>query len=79
MKKDVSFEEAMINLESEVKKLESGNMTLDESLSAFEQAIKLIKVCNEKLDLAEKRVRILTEAADGTVTDMPFDGVNDEA
>lgn len=70
--KDIKFEEAMTKLESEVKRLESGSMTLDESIKAFEEAVKLVKVCNEKLECAERRVRILTEAEDGTVTDMPF-------
>lgn len=79
MKKDMSFEEAMIMLDSEVKKLEGGNMTLEESLAAFESAVGLIKVCNEKLNSAEKYVRILTEGPDGTITDTSFDGACDEA
>lgn len=71
--KDINFESAMERLEGQVKKLESGNMTLDESIAAYEEAIKLIRVCNEKLENAERRVRILTESEDGSVTDMPFD------
>ncbi|MBQ8303023.1 MAG: exodeoxyribonuclease VII small subunit [Clostridia bacterium] len=76
--KDIKFEEAMQMLESEVKKLESGNMTLDQSIESFEEAVKLVKICNEKLESAERRVRILTESADGSVTDLPFDS-EDEA
>lgn len=71
--KNMNFEEAIKKLESEVKRLESGNMTLDESIDAFEEAIKLVKICNEKLENAERRVRILTENSDGTITDLPFD------
>ena len=71
--KDMKFEEAMTKLEGEVKKLESGNMSLDESIAAFEEAVKLIGVCNKQLDNAERRVRLLTEAADGSITDVPFD------
>lgn len=71
--KNMNFEEAIKKLESEVKRLESGNMTLDESIDAFEEAIKLVKICNEKLESAERRVRILTENSDGTITDLPFD------
>ena len=71
--KDMKFEEAMTKLEGEVKKLESGNMSLDESIAAFEEAVKLIGVCNKQLDDAERRVRLLTEAADGSITDVPFD------
>ncbi len=76
--KDMKFEEAMIKLEGEIKKLESGNMTLDESIASFEEAVKLIGVCNAQLENAERKVRLLTEAADGTVTDVPFD-IGDEA
>ena len=69
----MKFEDAIIRLESEVKKLESGNMTLDESIAAFEEAVKLIGVCNKQLENAERRVRLLTESDDGSVTDVPFD------
>ena len=67
----------MAKLESEVKKLESGNMTLEESIASFEEAVKLVKICNEKLENADRRVRLLTEAEDGSVTDLPFDVSNE--
>ena len=76
--KDMKFEDAMIKLEGEVKKLESGNMTLEESIASFEEAVKLIGICNRHLDNAERRVRLLTEASDGSITDVPFD-LDDEA
>ena len=72
MKENMKFEEAMIQLESIIKKLESGNLPLDESLVAFEEAVKLVRLCNERLQAAEQKVRILTEDADGTVSDSPF-------
>ena len=75
--KDMKFEDAMIKLEGEVKKLESGSLTLDESIAAFEEAVKLIGVCNKQLENAERRVRMLTEGTDGSITDVPFD-VDDE-
>ena len=74
----INFEEAIVKLEDEVRKLESGNMTLDDSIKAFEESVKLVRVCNEILDDAERRVRILVEAEDGTVSDAPF-GEIDEA
>ena len=76
--KEISFEEALLKLECEVKRLESGSTTLDESISAFEEAVKLVKICNERLEQAERKVRLLTELSDGTVTDVPFDS-EDEA
>ena len=69
----IAFESAIEQLEEQVRRLESGNISLDEALSSFEDAIKLVKICNEKLDNAERRVRILTESVDGIVTDMPFE------
>ena len=77
MKKNIKFEEALISLEEIVKKLESGSLSLDESLESFEEAIKLVKICNEKLESAEQRVRILTEGQDGVITDAPFDTENE--
>lgn len=79
MNKKMSFEESVARLEDIVKRLEGGNMSLDESLSAFEEAIGLVKTCNEKLENAERKVRLLVESADGTVTDAPFDLKDDEA
>ena len=75
--KKINFEEAMEKLDASVKRLEGGNMSLDESLDVFEDAIKLVKICNDKLESAERRVRLLTEAADGSVTDVALD-VDDE-
>lgn len=77
MKKDMKFEDAISALEEKVKILENGNSSLDESLKAFEEAIGLVKLCNGKLEDAEARVRILTESEDGSVTDEPFNKINE--
>ena len=42
------------------------------ALKAFEEAIALVKLCNSRLENAEQQVRILTEGADGVVSDAPF-------
>ena len=73
MKNNLTFEEAMRLLDDAVSKLESGSLTLGESLATFEEAVKLIKVCNEKINSAEQKVKMLIQNADGTVTDVPFD------
>ena len=67
-----SFEASSLELENSVKRLESGELTLDEAISEYERAMGLIKVCNKRLEDAEMRVRILTEEKDGTITDRPF-------
>jgi exodeoxyribonuclease VII small subunit len=58
MAKD-KFEESLARLEDIVRKMEAGDMTLDESLKAFEEGIKLARLCSRKLDEAERRVEIL--------------------
>ena len=77
MNNNLSFEEAMTLLDETVKRLEGGSMTLDESIGAFEEAVGLVKLCNSKLESAEQKVRILTEGADGIITDMPFESINE--
>ena len=71
-KKNQSFEEAIENLEDIVARLESGNLPLDDSIKQFEEAMKLIGYCEQKITSAKQKVKMLTEAADGTVTDVPF-------
>ena len=73
MKKNIKFEEAISSLEIAVSKLEGGELSLDESIEVFEEAVALIKVCNEKLSSAEQKVRVLIESGDGSITDAPFD------
>jgi exodeoxyribonuclease VII small subunit len=53
------FEEALGRLEDIVRRMEAGDMTLEESLKAFEEGIKLARLCARKLDEAERRVEIL--------------------
>ncbi len=55
----MSFEEQILKLEDTVRKLESGDISLDESLALFEEGVKLAKSCQEQLDKAEKKVKIL--------------------
>ena len=69
---NINFEEAMRRLEDIIKRLEGGSLSLDASIEEYEEAIALIKVCNERLSQAEQRVKILTEASDGAVSDRDF-------
>ena len=61
MNETMTFETALAELEKIVNKLESGSAALDDSLSLFEEGVRLVKFCNEKLDNAEQKVKILTE------------------
>ncbi len=72
MNENITFEEAVVRLEQIVRAMEEGKLSLDETLTAFEEGISLVRFCNGKLDSAEQRVRILLGGADGTVTEAPF-------
>ena len=54
MAKD-KFEENLNRLEEIVKKMENGDLSLEDSLKAFEEGIKLSRLCAKKLDEAERR------------------------
>jgi exodeoxyribonuclease VII small subunit len=58
------FEDALAKLEGIVKKMESGDMPLEESLKAFEDGIRLARLCAGKLDEAERRVDMLMKEGD---------------
>lgn len=66
------FEEAYGKLEAIVKRLEEGNLTLEEALKAFEEGVRLARFCSRKLDEAEKKVEILLKESDGRLTAKPF-------
>ena len=68
MAKEKTFEEQIGELEEIVKKLENGDVSLDESLSLFEQGIKLTKGCQKMLNTAERQVKVLM--SDGTEEDF---------
>jgi len=56
-----SFEQMMSRLEGLVARMEGGNLSLEESIQAFEEGIKLVKQCTSVLGEAEKRIQQLTE------------------
>lgn len=70
--KELTFEEAIENLEKIVGELETGKLSLDESVKKFEEGMKLSKHCNEILNNAEKEITILLEKDDGTIKEEDF-------
>lgn len=57
----ITFEHSLKELESLVKKMDSGELSLEESLQAFEQGIGLIRQCQTSLQTAEQKVQLLIE------------------
>jgi exodeoxyribonuclease VII small subunit len=69
---NINFEQALGQLEKIVQNLENGTIPLDDSLSNFENGIKLIKHCSQLLDNAEKKVKKLTRAQTGEIIEEDF-------
>jgi exodeoxyribonuclease VII small subunit len=59
VEKALDFEESLTNLDGLVNKLEGGELTLEESLSAFEQGINLTRQCQQHLSRAEQKISML--------------------
>ena len=70
-KKDISFEKAMERLEEIVDTLESGSCQLEDSLKLFEEGVKLVKLCNSKLETVEGSIKKLTNI-DGEMIEEDF-------
>jgi exodeoxyribonuclease VII small subunit len=64
---DASFEERMRELDTIVSRLEQGNLPLEESLSAFERGVTLLRTLHEKLGEVERRVEVLLRDAEGVL------------
>lgn len=58
---DINFEESMKKLEEIATELENGNLSLDESVTKFEEGMKLSKECNEIIEKAEKKITVLLQ------------------
>ena len=59
------FEDGLAELEATVTRLESGELTLEDSLAAFERGVGLVKSLNERLGAVEQRIEILTRDGNG--------------
>ncbi|MGE5586682.1 MAG: exodeoxyribonuclease VII small subunit [Clostridia bacterium] len=69
---NIDFEKAMGALEETVSRLEAGELTLEESLEAFERGMSLVRMCRKKLDEAETRIAKLVETKGGELVTEPF-------
>lgn len=68
----LSFEKALEQLEQIVHEMESGRLPLESALKKFEEGIKLSRFCSQKLEETERRINLLIENQDGSVTEKPF-------
>lgn len=70
------FETALGQLEQLVQRMENGELSLQDSLQAFEQGISLTRQCQQALATAEQRVQILMEQSGQSVA-VPFNGLEE--
>jgi exodeoxyribonuclease VII small subunit len=73
----LDFEQSLTELQALVERLESGELSLEASLGAFEQGVRLTRECQAALSQAEQKVQILLER-DGEPEEAPFQA-DDEA
>ncbi len=67
------FEAALARLDEIVTELEAGELGLEQSLKLFEEGVKLARVCNARLEEAERKVEILMKDKGGKMTAKPFE------
>lgn len=67
------FEASLKKLEEIVKRLETGSLSLEDSLKAFEEGVRHSAFCSSRLDDAERRVEILLKQKDGSLKREPFE------
>lgn len=63
-KKNVNFEDSLKQLEALVTGMEKGDLSLEDSLKAFEEGIQIVRHCQQALQAAEQRVTILQTSQD---------------
>jgi exodeoxyribonuclease VII small subunit len=68
----MKFEEAYGRLEEILEKMNSGKISLDDSLKYYEEADQLIVTCQKKLSEAEKKIEIMIKNRNGEIVSQPF-------
>ncbi len=70
---NTKFESALEDLELIVEQLETGELSLEDSLTAFEKGVGLVKLCNQKLSEVEKKIELLVKDKDGKLQLKAFE------
>lgn len=79
IKEELTFEKALAELEKMVEKLESGELSLADSLETFERGVKLTSFCSNKLQEAEDKIEIIKEEKGQiTIEDYNYQGKGEE-
>jgi exodeoxyribonuclease VII small subunit len=71
-KSPIDFEATLAALEQQVQRLESGELSLEDSLKAFEAGVQMTRQCQQALDAAEQKVQLLLAKQDGSFDSQAF-------
>lgn len=64
----MTFEEAFQRAEMIARQIESGTLTMEESIEAFKEAMGLLEICSKKISMAEKEIQVILESRDGVAS-----------
>lgn len=73
------FEDELKDLETIVTRIDSGELSLEESISAFERGVALVRSLNRRLDEVERRVEVLTRNAEGQLKTTAYGDTGEDA
>ncbi len=73
-----SFEDQLTALEAVVERLESGDLTLEDSVRLFEEGMKLSDACKKELEAAEGKIQLLVEQRNGRMKAVDLDAEEDK-
>jgi len=68
----IDFESAIQQLEKIANELGNENISLDAALKLYEEGVKLVRVCSDKLSAAERKIKLLQTDSDGVIIEKDF-------
>ncbi len=77
--KGKKFEDELGDLEEIVSRIDSGELSLEESIAAFERGVALVRSLNHKLDEIERKVEVLIKTAQGELKSVPYESGTGES
>ena len=74
---DINFESSIKRLDEISASLERENVSLEEALTLYEEGVRLVRACNEQLEAAERKIKLLKMSPDGEIVEEDFISANE--
>ena len=71
---EMKLEDALRRLDEVLKELDKDSSDLDRSLKLYEEGVSLVRICNERLSAADRKIKMLKMSADGEISEVDFEG-----